>query len=186
MDFRLAERVTFGYSKLCNSEMVISRDGLSAYKKSPSDCYAQGVVYGEKPLNGVAEFEVEIVRCHIGWSGTIKIGVMKVPENINLSDIKVPRYSSDASGYCIWNVDRLYDNISSREIPYGRVSLDTLKEGNRVGLKLDENGDLSFLVDGNSQGVAYKNIISKGHKLFVVVDHYGTCAATRITRSGKC
>ena len=190
MDFRLAEGTTFGYSDVCDSAMIISGDRLSAHKKNPSECYAYGVVYGEKPLNGVAEFEVEIIRCHSGWSGTIKIGVMKVPEGkeLSLRDIKVPRYSSEASGYCIWSVDKLHDNISSPkvEIPYGRVSLNTLKEGNRVGLKVDENSDLSFLIDGNSQGVAFKNIVSKGHKLFVVVDHCGTCAATRITRSGKC
>ena len=187
IDFQLGEVVTFGYSKVCSSQMVISEDGLSARKKDPAQFYAYGVVYGEKPLTGIAEFELEIVRYGSGWSGTVKLGVVQVTEDKELSVSDVPRYSPDAQGYCVWCADKLYNNleVSKSETLYGGKNLDSLRAGSRVGLRIDGNGNLIFLVDGHSQGTAGKNVISKGYKLFVVVDHYANCIETRITRAGE-
>ena len=187
IDFQLGEVVTFGYSKVCGSQMVVSEDGLSARKKDPAQFYAYGVVYGEKPLSGIAEFELEIVRYGSGWSGTVKLGLVQVTDDKELTVSDVPRYSPDAQGYCVWCADKLYNNlqISKSETLYGGKNLDSLRAGSRVGLRIDSNGNLIFLVDGHSQGIASKNVISKGHKLFVVVDHYANCIETRITRAGK-
>jgi len=187
-DFQLGEVVTFGYSKVCASQMEVTDGGLSAHKKDPAQFYAHGVVYGDKPLKGVAEFEVEIVRYGSGWSGTVKLGIVKIAENKELTVNDVPRYSPDAIGYCVWCADKVHNNLNNAtpvETPYGGHNLDSLREGSRVGLRLERNGDLSFLVDGLSQGVACKNTTSKGHKLFVVVDHYANCIETKITRSGE-
>ena len=186
-DFQLGEVVTFGYSKVCASQMVISEDGLSARKKDPTQFYAYGVVFGEKPLSGVSEFELEIVRYGSGWSGTVKIGLVRVMEDKELTVNDVPRYSPDASGYCVWSADKLYNNLQvpKSESSYGGKNLDSLRAGSRVGLRVDVNGNLIFLVDGHSQGIASKNIVTKGHKLYVVVDHYANCIETRITRAGK-
>ena len=185
-DFQLGEVVTFGYSKVCASQMIINEDGLSARKKDPAQFYAYGVVYGEKALSGVAEFELEIVRYGSGWSGTVKLGVVKVTEDKELSVNDVPRYSPDAPGYCVWCADKLYNNLQEKsESSYGGKNLDSLRAGSRVGLRVDSNGNLTFLVDGHSQGVASKNVVSKGHKLYVVVDHYANCIETRITRAGE-
>lgn len=186
-DFQLGEVVTFGYSKVCASQMVIGEDGLSARKKDPTQFYAYGVVFGEKPLNGVAEFELEIVRYGSGWSGTVKLGLVKVTEDKELTVSDVPRYSPDAIGYCVWCADKFYDNfkMEKSESSYGGKSLDSLRAGSRVGLRIDGSGSLSFLVDGHSQGIASKNVVSKGHKLYVVVDHYANCIETRITRAGE-
>ena len=187
-DFQLGEVVTFGYSKVCASQMVISEDGLSARKKDPAQFYAYGVVYGDKPLSGVVEFELEIVRYGSGWSGTVKLGLVKVTEDKELTVSDVPRYSPDAPGYCVWCADKLYNNlqlVGKSESSYGGKNLDNLRAGSRVGLRVDSNGNLTFLVDGHSQGIASKNVISKGHKLYVVVDHYANCIETRITRAGE-
>lgn len=186
-DFLLGEVVTFGYSKVCASQMIITEDGLSARKKDPAQFYAYGVVYGEKPLSGVAEFELEIVRYGSGWSGTVKIGLVRVIEDKELTVSDVPRYSPDAQGYCVWCADKLYNNLQDgkSECSYGSKNLDSLRAGSRVGLRVDSNGSLIFLVDGHSQGVASENIISKGYKLYVVVDHYANCIETRITRAGE-
>ena len=186
-DFQLGEVVTFGYSKVCASQMIISEDGLSARKKDPTQFYAYGVVFGEKPLSGVSEFELEIVRYGSGWSGTVKIGLVRVMEDKELTVNDVPRYSPDAPGYCVWSADKLYNNLHApkSESSYGGKNLDSLRAGSRVGLRLDVNGNLTLLVDGHSQGIASKNIVDKGHKLYVVVDHYANCIETRITRAGK-
>jgi len=94
-----------------------------------------------------------------------------------------------APNYFVWSGGcQLFNNFSEHKrliTRYGNQDLDDLTEGNRVGLRLDRNGDLSFLVDERSQGVACRNIVSGNHNLFVVVDHWGNSYETRITRSGK-
>ena len=186
-DFQLSEVITFGYSRVCGSQMVISEDGLSASKTSPDYDSDNGVVYGEKPLKGVSEFEVEIVRYGGKWYGSVQFGVMKISKDKELTLSDVPAGLYYAPNHFVWLGTQLYNNFSHERVitSYGNQDLHDLREGNRVGLRLDRNGDLSFLVDGRSQGVAFRNIVSKDHNLFVVVDHYANCFETRITRSGK-
>ena len=184
------KEIMFGYSNVCRSQMVISEDGLSARKRNPDDYPGNGVVYGEKPLKGVSEFEVEIVRYGSRWHGSIIFGVMKISKEKELTVSDVPDYSSHAPNHFVWSGYQLYNNFSDELVTtrYGDGVygvLYDLGEGDRIGLRLDRNGDLSFLVDGWSEGVACRNIVSKDHNLFVVVDHYGRCVETRITRSGK-
>ena len=156
-DFQLSEVITFGYSRVCRSQMVISEDGLSASKRNPENTLFHSVVYGEKPLKGVSEFEVEIVRYGSGWAGSVHFGVMKISKDkeLTLSDVPVDLYV--APNHFVWGGYQLYNNFSHELVrtSYGNQNLDDLREGNRVGLRLDRNGDLSFLVDGRSQGVAY-------------------------------
>ena len=164
-DFQLSEVITFGYSRVCGSQMVISEDGLSASKRNPDDDYGDGVVYGEKPLKGVSEFEVEIVRYGSKWSGSVIFGVMKISKDKELTLSDVTAYSYDAPNHFVWRGTQLYNYFSHEQVitSYGNQDLRDLREGNRVGLRLDRNGDLSFLVDGQSQGVAFRNIVSKDH-----------------------
>jgi len=171
--------------------MVISEDGLSARKRNPDgiDGFRNGVVYGEKPLKGVSEFEVEIVRHGNRWSSSMAfaIGVMKVSKEKKLTVSDVPGYCGNTPNHFYWFRDQLFNNFSDKQVKtrYGNKNLHDLRKGDRVGLRLDRNGDLSFLVDGRSQGVACRNIVSEDHNLFVVVDHSGNFYGTRITRSGK-
>jgi len=187
-DFQLSDKITFGYSKVCRSAIVISDDGhgLSARKRNPDVLPGGGVVYGEKPLKGVSEFEVEIVRYGSRWFSSVKFGVMISKEKtITVSD--VPFYSFNAPNHFVWYGDWLWNNFSDELVTtrYGDQHLDDLREGDRVGLTLSKNGDLSFLINGRSQGVACRNIVSEDYNLFVVVEHWGNCYETRITRSGK-
>ena len=143
-------------------------------------------MYGEKPLKGVSEFEVEIVRYGSRWFSSVKFGVMISKEKtITVSD--VPFYSFNAPNHFVWYGDWLWNNFSDELVTtrYGDQHLDDLREGDRVGLTLSKNGDLSFLINGRSQGVACRNIVSEDYNLFVVVEHWGNCYETRITRSGK-
>ena len=187
-DFQLSDKITFGYSKVCRPEwMVISDDGLSARKRNPDGLPVGGVVYGEKPLKGVSEFEVEIVRYGSIWSTSVKFGVMKISKEKKMTVSDVPRYSYNAPNHFVWFGVLLYNNFSDELVKtrYGDQDLDDLREDDRVGLSLNKNGDLSFLINGRLQGVACRNIVSEDHNLFAVVDHYGKCVETRITRSGK-
>ena len=189
--FILPETVQFGYHETSHSkQMILTEDRLSATKSDPASQYAHGVCYGAVPLRGTAEFEVEITSYGTGWSGTMKLGVMRCPTD---SKINVPRYSPESTEHVVWSSTKIHNRLSGgvcnggvdeTEKQYSNVNLDDLKVGSRLGFRLSYDGALSFLVNGKSQGVAAENVYLRGHDVYAVVDHYANCKATRIIRAG--
>ena len=161
---------------------------MCATKKDPSATYAYGVVYGERPLRGTAEFEVELVSYGTGWSGTLKLGVMRCKSSGNtLSDPKnIPRYSPEGTHHCVWSSDKLHNRLTDcfTEQHYGLVNLDELRAGDRLGMRITLDGVLEFFVNGRYQGIAAERIYQRGYDVYAVVDHYANCKATKITRAG--
>ena len=188
--FILENTVQFGFHEVCSQQIRVAADHRSAEKRDPAHYYAYGVAYGEKPLQGTAEFEVEIASHGTCWSGTLKLGVMRRRESKKLSPKEIPRYSPEGSDHCVWSADKIHNRLglvaktSSAERQYGRVNLDQLRTGDRVGLRLSHDGALSFFVNGKYQGVAAEGVYQKGYHVYPVVDHYANCKATRITRAG--
>ena len=189
--FVLEKAVQFGFHETCSCHVRVSEDRRSAEKKDPAQCYAHGVAYGERPFRGTAEFEVEIASHGTGWSGTLKLGVMRLKDARKfVSGDEIPRYSPEGSEHCVWSADRIHNRLApagkgaSTERAYGLVNLDELRAGDRVGLRLSHDGTLSFFVNGESQGVAADGVYRKGYCVYPVVDHYANCKATRITRAG--
>ena len=144
------------------------------------------MVYGAKPLRGVSEFEVELVSYGTGWSGTVKLGVVKWKKGIPLTEKAIPRYSPEGTHHCVWSSDKLHNRLTDcfTEAPYGVVNLDELRAGDRVGMRVTHEGILEFFVNGQHQGVAAHRIYQRGYDVYAVVDHYANCKATRITRAG--
>ena len=169
-----------------NHAPQISKDGRSAAKKDPSATYAYGVVYGERPLKGTAEFEVELVSYGTGWSGTLKLGVMRCKMSSCVTDKTIPRYSPEGTHHCVWSSDKLHNRLTDcfTEQHYGEVNLDELRAGDKLGMRVNHEGTLEFFVNGRHQGVAAEDLYQKGYDVYAVVDHYANCKATRITRSG--
>ncbi len=185
--FLLEEEVQFGFHTVCSQQIVISEDCRQAEKKDPSSYYAYGVAYGAKPLRGTSEFEVEIDSYGTGWSGTLKLGVMRCRAGTELLVHKdIPRYTPEGQNHCVWSSDKLHNRLGGlhEEKPYGLVNLDELRKGARVGLRLSYDGVLVFFVDGKWQGVAATGVHQKGYDVYPVIDHYANCKATRITRAG--
>ena len=183
-----SHRRDFGYHEVRSSHMAIVEDGYSARKKDPESTYAYGVCFGARRLRGEAEFEVMLTELGTSWSGTFKLGVMRISKNCEIRHIKIPRYSPDAPSFCVWCNQKLHNRLSESselaEKPYGMVSLDNLKCGDRLGMQLTSEGQLSFYVNGCYQGLATENVYLSGYNVYAVVDHYGRCKATTITRSG--
>ena len=190
--YLLRDKVTFGYNPVSSCHIAISEDGMCARKKDPEATYAYGVAFGAQRLKGLAEFEVILADVGTVWSGTFKLGVMRVLQDTQLSSSSVPRYSPDAPDFCVWCNRKLHNRLSGSlspsgiETPYGHTSLDNLKVGDRLGLQLTRKGDLSFFVNGVYQGLAAKGVYMSGYDVYAVVDHYGSCKATQVTRSGEC
>ena len=103
----------------------------------------------------------------------------------------IPSDSHCATNHCVWFQERLHNNLVTRSsdgpyLPvYGNVNLDDLQEGDCVGLCLSQDGVLEFTVNGESQGVVAKNIYTRDSDVYAVVDHYGSCVATVITKAGE-
>ena len=188
--FTLPQIIQFGFHDVCSEQIRIVDNGLKAEKKDPSLHYAHGVAYSALPLKGTAEFEVAMTDYGTGWSGTLKLGVAKYKTGCNVQMNKIPRYSPEAADHCVWSADKLHNRLrsnqnGSQEKQYGKMDLDVLREGDKLGLRLSHDGVLAFFVNGKYQGVAAEKIYEKGHDVYVVVDHYANCKATLITRAGN-
>ena len=103
------------------------------------------------------------------------------------SDHSFPYISFAVANHCTWADQRLVDNIASQSklSDYGSIDLDDLDEGDCVGLRLSEEGIMKFTVNGESQGIAAKNVYARDSEVYAVVDHYGTRTATVITKAGE-
>lgn len=184
--FVLKNDIQFGFHSVCSQHVRISDNLQSAEKKEPSAYYAYGVAYGARPLRGTSEFEVEITSYGTGWSGTLKLGVMRCREGSEIQAKDIPRYTPEGPDHCVWSSDKVHNRLSRvpQEKAYGLVNLDELREGDRVGLRLTRNGELGFFVNGKWQGVAATRVHQRGFDVYPVIDHYANCRATRITRAG--
>ena len=69
---------------------------------------------------------------------------------------------------------------------YGHVDLRDLREGDRVGLLISEDGVLEFTVNGESQGIAAENVYARNRyrDIYAYVGHWNA-VATEITKAGK-
>lgn len=167
--------------------MEVSDDGREAMKFEPQIVYSKGMAYSELPLKGHSEFEIEVTGYGTSWSGNIKMGVTQCPEG-EFIDHEIPRYSPDATDHLVWCASKIHDHIRNiKEYPYGTTctTLDDLRRGDRLGIQITPNGTLSFLVNGRNQGPAVLDIYQPGYEIYVTIDHYANCRATRITRSGE-
>ena len=156
---------------------------------NPKTDYENGVAYGAQPLKGLAEFKVKVMSYGAGWSYSIQIGVMRCKKGATIqSGACIPEDSEHAKDHCVWFGQRLSNNlVTPREkSDYGYVDLRDLCEGDFIRLSLSQDGELEFFVNGESQGIAAKNIYTRDTDVYAVVDHYGQCVATVITKAGEC
>ena len=164
--------------------MTVADNGYSAFKFNPEGNYAHGVVYSDQPVKGDCEFEVKITSYGTSWSGNIKLGIMRCQGQISSN---TPRYSLEALNHYVWTSNEFCSHTGGilQKSSYGSMSLDNLKQGDRVGFHISEGGDLSYSVNGDNQGVAMRGVYEQGWNVYIVVDHYGNCTATRITKASK-
>ena len=183
------EDIQFGYHSASGKQIRITNDGLGAERMDPDKEYDDGEAYGARPLKGRAEFEVKIVSYGtLRWYGTIRFGVMRCKKGVPIEPgPSIPSDSYGAANHCAWTDTRLFNNFvtHNEKSDYGYVDLDDLCEGDCVGLRLSQDGVLEFFVNGESQGIAAKNIYTRNSDVYAVVDHYGNCVATVITKAGE-
>ena len=181
--------IQFSYSYIAGQLIRITE--LGAEKMYRNVLY-DGVAYGECSLKRKAEFEVEIVvySRNAAWKSSLQLGIMRCKKDVSIksdSGYSIPSNSYGAKNHCIWGGQQLYNNLvtPSEKSEYGYIDLDDLREGDRAGLRLSQDGVLEFTVNGESQGIAARNIYIGNRDVYAVVDHCGSCVATRITKAGE-
>ena len=178
----------FGYNvSTLGRQIRLTNDGLGAERMDPDRVPDNGVVYGAHCLKGRAEFEVKIVSHGTRWSGkSIQFGVMRCKKG---ASVKSGPSTCSKSQRVIWVDHQLHDSTttpgSGKQPEYGYVNLSDLRVGDCVGLWLSKDGVLEFTVNGESQGIAGKKIYTRNTDVYAVVDHYGSCVATVITKAGE-
>ena len=180
--------IQFGYHSAAGENIQITNNGLRAERMDPEDTFDDGVAYGAQPLKGLAEFEVKIMTYETNWAGSLELGIRRCKKGVPIeSGLDIPEDSYGAK-YCMWDGQRLYNNLVTpgEESNYGYVCLYDLREGDCAGLRLSQGGVLEFTVNGESQGIAAKNIYTRDTDVYAVVDHYAHCVATVITKAGEC
>ena len=183
--------VQFGYQgTLYNPQspaLIITSDGLGAEGADMYDFFSCEA-YGARPLKGRAEFEVKITKtCRtITQFDVGVVFVSKYREN------GLRRYIGEVSfsvrptvpGKQLYTAFNSLDN-GERSL-HGQIDLRDLREGDRVGLHLSEDGVLEFTVNGENQGIAAKNIYTRNRyrDIYAYVRHWNA-VATEITKAGK-
>ena len=181
--------IQFDYHSASGKHLRITNNGLGAERMNPNHTYKNGVAYGAQPLKGLAEFEVKIVTYGADWPFSIQVGAMRRLKGIPIEPgPSIPEDSYNAEHHCVWAGQRLFNNfvIPREKSDYGYVDLRDLREGDYLGLSLSQDGVLEFFVNGESQGIAAKNIYTKDTDMYTIVDHCGKCVATVITKAGEC
>ena len=180
--------IQFGYHSASGKQIRISNDGLRAERMDPDRVHDNGVAYGAHPLKGMAKFEIKIVSYESKWTTSLGLGVMRCEKGVPIEPgPSIPSDADSADNHCVWVDTELYNNIVTpgEKSEYGYVDLNDLCEGDSVGLCLSQDGVLEFFINGESQGIAAKNIYTRNSDVYAVVDHYGDCVATVITKAGE-
>ena len=189
LNFVSIKDIQFGYHSTSGKKIRITNDGLGTEKMNLDWEPNNGVVCGARPLKGMAEFEVKIVSYGTskGQASTsqFSFGVMRCKKGAPIE--YVPIGCKHAANHCVWVDYQLCNNlVTPGEVSdYGYVDLDDVREGDRVGLRLSQDRVLEFFVNGESQGIAVRNIYSRNSDVYAVVDHGGNCMATVITKAGE-
>ncbi|EDW41441.1 neuralized-like protein 4 [Drosophila sechellia] len=130
--------------------------------------FSHALVFSAEPLEDDVLFEVVIEKKNTSWGGSIEIGVTaESPDDLEL----VACATAMRNGTWVMSgIDVRKDGRRLFEF-YG-TDLETLNENDRVGVMRTSGNDLVFYVNGESQGVAAKNMPKP---LWALVDLYGRC-----------
>ena len=176
------------YREYHGCHVIVSDNGQTATKNKPRENYAGGVVYSDRPLGGICEFEVELTSYGTGWSGNLKLGIALFEAGNSLTDknSKAPRYSPEANDHCVWCDDKIFDKIQyKKERKFGKEKrLDDLREGDKLGLQITKDGVLAFYINEEYQGVALTDVYKPGYDVYAIVDLYGNAISVNVSKAG--
>lgn len=159
--------------------------------------FNHGIVLTSQPLVDDVKFEVRIdVKIH-SWSGSIEVSFFFIDSDFNSNPLSILTISLLQIGVTACNpetvelpacasklkngtwimsgISVLKDGNSLME--YYGADLDKLSEGDRVGVMRTSKGELIFFINGESQGVAARDIPKN---VYGLVNLYGKCGQVTV------
>ncbi|XP_055383561.1 neuralized-like protein 4 isoform X2 [Condylostylus longicornis] len=158
----------------CGRRVTLTNSNRTAMRNI-SD-FNHGLVLSAEPLMDDVLFEVTIDLKNHNWSGSIEIGVTtENPENIELPSCATKMRTGT---WVMSGISVLKDGMSLIEF-YG-TDLDSLAEGDQVGVMRTSKDELIFYINGESQGVAETNIPKT---VWALINLYGRCVQVTVCPS---
>ena len=161
------------------TDLALSDDCLVVHAHATS----KGEAHILQPMHRTGEFEIIIeTRGPNTRDGFLGIGIRRRQR-------KSPKLFNTFNGNCIWETGAIVNALEKIPSTTGYKQardLELLIKGDRVGMKITQEGDLEFFINGVSQGVAASNVYkpSNRYELYPLVKLPAGYAA-RITAGGK-
>ncbi|XP_072930436.1 neuralized-like protein 4 isoform X2 [Epargyreus clarus] len=159
------------FHRRCGDRVTLLHDNTTAVRNFVE--FNHGLILSAEPLPDDVIFEVCIDRKVNVWNGSLEIGVTtNDPEYMDLpaTATKLRNTAWIMSGCSV-----VRDGVTLIN-EYG-PELDSLHEGEILGVMKSSKGDLSFYVNGRCLGVAAEDI---PERVFAVIDLYGQCVQVTI------
>lgn len=161
----------FLFHKNCGQFIALDSNRTTARRV---DSYNHGVVLSEKPLPDNHLFQVCIRKLNSRWTGSVMIGVTaQDPDSLTslpstANSIKISPWIVVNNAVYV-NGNKVNDNL--------RRSLDSLQEGDTLGVLIDKKSRLHLLINGEDLGPIAQAIPARR---FAVLDLYGCCEEVSI------
>ncbi|XP_026761342.2 neuralized-like protein 4 [Galleria mellonella] len=162
------------FHRRCGERVTLFNNNSTAIRNFVE--FNHGLILSAEPLRDDIIFEICIDRKVNVWNGSLEIGVTTLdPEYMELpaTATKLRNTAWIMSGSSI-----VKDGVTLVN-SYG-PELDTLREGDSLGVMRTNKGELMFYINGRCLGIAAKDLPSR---LFAVIDLYGQCVQVSITHS---
>ncbi|KAG7312998.1 hypothetical protein JYU34_000075 [Plutella xylostella] len=160
------------FHRRCGDRVTLLNDAATAIRNFVD--FNHGLILSAEPLKDDIMFEVRIDRKVPNiWNGSIEIGVTTLdPEYMELpaTATKLRNTAWILSGNSI-----LKDGVTLTN-HYG-PELDSLREGDTLGVIKSSKGELMFFVNGHCLGIAARELPPR---VFAVIDLYGQCVQVTI------
>ncbi|XP_034946058.1 neuralized-like protein 4 [Chelonus insularis] len=151
----------------------ISNNGLTASRIRALGEFNEAIVIANRPLRDGELFEVTIDRMVGRWTGSIEAGVTAIRPD----ELEFPSTMTDID-HDTWMLSGptvMRDGMPLRH--HYACDLDTLTEGNRIGMMRCSDTTLHYFIDGVDQGVACSGL---PQHVYPVIDLYAQCAQVTI------
>ncbi|CAG9771302.1 unnamed protein product [Ceutorhynchus assimilis] len=137
--------------------------------------YNQGVVVVTPALEANKPIQVKIEQLDTRWQSSIVVGVVAGP--LERLSFPVTALAIKGSSCVIANDWILINGIKGRS-NYGQV-LNTLKEGDSIGVMVTDNKFFKLIVNGNEEQ-SFPWTYPQGQSIYAVFDLYGQCQKIKI------
>ncbi|XP_065359109.1 neuralized-like protein 4 [Calliphora vicina] len=159
------------FHQRCGRRITLSNGNRTATRSARD--FSHALVFSAESLLDDVLFEVVIEKKNHCWGGSIEIGVTsESPEKLELPSCATVMRNGT---WVMSGIDVRKDGLCLTEF-YG-TDLETLNENDRVGVMRTSNNELIFYVNGESQGIAARNM---PNPLWALVDLYGRCIQVSI------